>query len=235
MLSISIFTKYDYGVNWLLLFYHNSTGGVYFNSESEVLLTNSNQKYSILNILDEEYRIDYYFEFLLEYPGIQGYNRWKQGVNPLLATDSSTIDLEYVPVNLSWTTRSFGGIAKSNKVQNTYIEGSIRSDIWFYSIGAYYGNTYIDQYCPQKDCIPGPDLTYNIKSVKLWVRTHVSPTTYLAARTNAIPTTNLAKRTTAIPTTFYSEKTNSIPTSYGVMRTRNYNNILSIVLFTIII
>jgi len=178
LFSVLFITKYEQKAHWLLLFFHNSTNGVYFQDEIEVLSTDQKQKYSILGILNENHKMNGYFEFLLEYPEIPGFNRWKQSINPRSVFDSSEVDIGYVPVNISWTNNSFGGLAKSTYSQQTYIEGSIRHSRWFYAIGAYLTNTYINDICLRKDCIPGTDFNYEIKIVKLWVRTNGEFGTY---------------------------------------------------------
>ena len=72
----------DKGI-WLKVHFHNSSKSVFFNNEKEAQFSISSQKYSILLYLDKINRYhSYEYEFLLEYPGYEGYNWWIQTKNP---------------------------------------------------------------------------------------------------------------------------------------------------------
>ena len=47
-------------------------------NEEEFLHCEEENKYSILEFISYEFKEDGYYEFLLEYPKISGYNDWKQ-------------------------------------------------------------------------------------------------------------------------------------------------------------
>jgi hypothetical protein len=65
-------------------FYHNSKGAVLFTNVEEGENFNNEFKYSILNEINSKMKINFKFEFLLEYPSIQSkYNRWEQNLNLL--------------------------------------------------------------------------------------------------------------------------------------------------------
>ena len=166
--------KEAYGCKWLKIFYHNSSTKVFFNkSKNEHLSSNSEEKYSILGALESIHRFDNSFEFLLEYPELQGYNRWIQTVNPLGIKNPTTREsLGYESINETWSCNYCGGFTLSIN-QNTFICGAIgHSSHWVFAIGSFsnYGtdNTF-----------PGPTIndengnatnTHKISYVYLWIR-----------------------------------------------------------------
>ena len=81
--------KEDYCAKWLRILYHNTANNEYFNDSNDALLSLNNQnKYSILKYLPYVHTYQYRkFEFLLEYPGLNGFNRWKQTSNPTKNSD----------------------------------------------------------------------------------------------------------------------------------------------------
>ena len=152
---MSTIIKNAHRASWFLIFHHNSAGG-YF-STSEQLSTCSTHKYSALGIL-EKFRINGEFEFLLEYPQIEGFNRFKQTSNP---TKSSKVT-GFVKKHLSWESCSFAGLALSSS-SSTFIDGSPNADTWYYAIALYSKWGGGD--------IPGPfSEGVTITEVNLWVR-----------------------------------------------------------------
>jgi len=147
--------------SWMKVFYHDSTGGVFFISEIEVKRSDSTNKYSILEQIDSKYLDNGKYEFLLEYPELTGYNRWKQTNNPVDEIEQEGKNASgYIPISISWSNIYWGGLVKS-KVPETYIEGSSQSQIHaWYSIGCFS-----KQYSPQ---FPGPGI--KVSRVILWVR-----------------------------------------------------------------
>ena len=71
------------GINWLLIFYHNTKNQDYFVVESLFLFSNTPTMFSLWGLITEEFKIDGYYEFLLEYPDYDGFNQWKQSKFPL--------------------------------------------------------------------------------------------------------------------------------------------------------
>ena len=158
--------KYDLNVYWMKIFHHNSTGNIYFNSKSEALSCNSEKKFSLLGNLGEYDKIDGFFEFLLEYPELSGYNRWKQEVNPLLIAENSNLSpaTGYQPISISWNGSFWGGLVKSSH-SDTFLDGSTNIEYYWYSIGQLfdYKNT---------GGFPGPN-NIIVKECILWLR--ISP------------------------------------------------------------
>ena len=155
----------------MLVFYHNATGGHLFSNESEAIHTDSFQKYSVLDKINTDFLINGKYEFLLEYPGINGYNRWRQSLNPLHDIEQNGCQAKgYEPIQVQWTVKSFGGLVRSSQVANNLIDGSAGVlDHWWYSIGNYVGNSWSYANCPPNGgCFGGPGEKAYIQH--LWIR-----------------------------------------------------------------
>lgn len=78
------------GYEWTLVFRHDSTNGVFFNSPEEALSTNTDNpsaaKYSILDQIEEIGNIDGTFKFKLHWPEYDRTNIWSQTCNPVINT-----------------------------------------------------------------------------------------------------------------------------------------------------
>ncbi|MDO5981723.1 fibrinogen-like YCDxxxxGGGW domain-containing protein [Flavivirga spongiicola] len=126
------------GGGWTLVFNHNTAGGYWANNteanEHNVgtpgLTTN---KYSILSKLDEIKSAAPY-EFRLHYPSLGLTNHWSQTFDPRSGTAGVFPVPGYTPISIDMTNRSWGGIESS--VHSTYLNGSVNSGMWFYSLGS---------------------------------------------------------------------------------------------------
>jgi uncharacterized repeat protein (TIGR01451 family) len=121
------------GGGWTLVFNHNIASGYWannaqaneFNVASPGITTD---KYSILSKLDE-IKSNVPYEFRLHYP-LEGLtNHWSQTSDPRVGPVGG-----YVPINISMTNSNWGGLELSGG--NTYLDGSVNSASWFYSIGS---------------------------------------------------------------------------------------------------
>jgi len=163
------YTKNQHGCIWLKIFHHNGYGGSMFRDFSHALSSDEPNLYSILHKITDSYKINGKFEFLLEYPELSGYNRWKQSYHPINENDDVRPVRGYEAISISWQTEYWGGLTKSSRIGNTLIDGSCGHSYWFYSIGAYQNNEWIIAKCPStKNCIPGP--SGSVREVILWVR-----------------------------------------------------------------
>jgi len=157
--------QYYRGAYWLLVFYHNSVGGVYFNSLNEAKKCDLPNRFSILSDLNQNYYFNNKFEFLLQYPGISDHNWWRQSYNPIEISEGTGDVYGYEPIEIAWKGHNWGGLAVS-ATGLTLLDGSRRTGYWWYSIGCVSS-----AYTP---LIPGPyeNETYNfmVSEVKLWVR-----------------------------------------------------------------
>ena len=152
-------TKTFGGATWLKVYYTNSKNGtVLWKDVDELGCSFQTYKWSILGMLPNFYNSSWGgYEFLLEYPSLGTYNRWRQTSDPLLASQSVS---GYSAVNVSMTQNSWGGLAlSSTKGTSTIIDGSPGATTWYYAIGqqaAYSGG------------IPSNDSA--VQEVYLWVR-----------------------------------------------------------------
>ena len=87
--------KSSFGVDWLLIFYHNSTFGHFFSSHEEALFVNSPHLFSILQYSDSDFVINGSYEYLLEYPEVDGFIHWTQTFNAI----DNVSDVGYSPIS----------------------------------------------------------------------------------------------------------------------------------------
>ena len=157
--------KEDYGSKWLKIFYHNASNHDYFNDAKDALLSlNNKNKYSILKYLPRIHTFEYRkFEFLLEYPGLKGYNRWKQTSNPTKNND--VYGYEAVESQITWPWY-FVGLRKYDS--STFLAGCSKPPGWWhFAVGSY-------TYYSSNNTFPGPTTSsssnHHIKEAYLWVR-----------------------------------------------------------------
>ena len=143
MIDFPVETKYD--KKWLLIFHHVYLSEDDLWTEEEVLKSSTKNKYSILGELDDSFRFQGRFEFLLEYTGIEGYNIWSQTKNPVKAKPN--VENGFKEIKCSWKNNSFHGLAQSSSPA-AFIDGSPFNDnSYFYAIGLF------KNWC---NAIPGP-------------------------------------------------------------------------------
>ena len=172
--------KLERNAIWLLVFHHDVTIGEFFVSQEEgkKCFNYTGGKYSILYSLNNEYRINGKFEFLLEYPEKNKSNQWRQSNNPLRQSMIYNKNVTgYQPIDIQMSQAAWGGLYVKPAGSSTLIAGSING-LWHYSIG-----TINKEYYP---CFPGPGT--DSKIVSLWVRVRGEPNKCtLRGKTNAIP------------------------------------------------
>ena len=164
--------KSHFGVNWQLIFFHNSSGKVFFTKNSpDLLFCNQSQKFSILGTLTNNYKINGFFEFLLEYPERNYFVHWRQKKNPIKAES----DVGFVPLHVPCNPSVFNGLGLSSASLPTFLDGNIGSDKWHYAIGSY--SRYVSE-----DCFPGPcfydennhEIGISLVSLYVRIRTMIS-------------------------------------------------------------
>lgn len=151
-------TKEFSGATWLKVYYtHSQNGTVVWKDIDELGFSLQAYKWSILGMLPYFYNNTWKYEFLLEYPSLGKYNRWRQTSNPLLAKQSVT---GYSAISISMTENNWGGLAlSSTKGTSTIIDGSPGVETWYYAIGqqtAYQGGI--------------PANNPSVQEVYLWIR-----------------------------------------------------------------
>ena len=119
----------------------------------------------MLSRIDDSFKIQQFFEFVLVYPELQDYLQWNQTVNPIHAQPNT--DNGYQRIRNPFTDGySFSGLSLSNS-SATLIDGSPFEASWFYGIGLYGIGLHAEK------TIPGPNWVYNGKSlseVRLYIK-----------------------------------------------------------------
>ena len=144
--------KYDFhsffGAQWLKVFYHRpGDNKLIFENEQQLKNINDKQRYSILGELNENYRINDKYEFLLYYPDISKFNWWRQSKLPYDETEKEGMGHAdgYENVSISMTDNYWGGLVKQGislitekedcGYECSFIEGSVGDAQYYYSIG----------------------------------------------------------------------------------------------------
>ena len=150
-------TKEFSGATWLKVYYTNSKNGtVLWKDVDELGFSLQTYKWSI-GMLPYFYNNTWKYEFLLEYPSLGKYNRWRQTSNPLLAKQSVT---GYAAISVNMTQNNWGGLSlSSTKGTSTIIDGSPSAETWYYAIG---------QQTVYNGGIPANDPA--VQEVYLWIR-----------------------------------------------------------------
>ena len=159
-------TRTSYGKTWLLVFHHVASP-VKFNS-SMCLHSDEEGKYNHFGSISNIFKINGYFEFILEYPGSREIT-WKQNVSPIDVTESNleTDDIGLIITHNKNNLLRFRGLMKSSSGACYDGDGS--------EIG--YCKYSIGQISTAYDGIPGPVFfdgsqeTWSTENwVKVWIR-----------------------------------------------------------------
>ena len=145
------FGKYEFlsfkGAQWLKIFYHRpGNNKVVFENEEQLMNINEKQRFSILGELNEKYKINDKYEFLLYYPSISKFNWWRQTKlhhNDYEVEGESSHAERYENVSISMTKNHWGGLVRQTlpynsdlcKSECTFIEGSVGIGNYYYAIG----------------------------------------------------------------------------------------------------
>ena len=126
--------KTQFGEKWEKIFYHDFPQSSVFTYQ-EALECHETYKFSNLKKLSNHTNL--YYEFLLEYPGLKGYNRWIQKKNPLETINSETNnDTGFIPLALTWT-ENFGGLQLMNLTTDSFLDCDVRTGHNWYAIATY--------------------------------------------------------------------------------------------------
>ena len=154
---------------WLQVFYHNCTYGDYFTSLDQVRDSHTARKFSILGSIGTSFKIKGKYEFLLDIPGMPGFNQWRQSVFPFDAQVTSTAESNgYEPVKLSWRGAFVNGIGLTNS-GCSYLDCSAgNNSAWWFPIG-----------CIKYYTIPNTmplisSIDYQGPEIRLWIRVPAS-------------------------------------------------------------
>lgn len=153
-------TKVFGGATWMKVYYTNSmNGSVLWNNVAELGQSFQSYKWSILGLLEKFRNASFGgFEFMLEYPSLAKYNRWRQSSNPMLVANSVS---GYSPITVQMTEASWGGLALNSDATSAFMDGvpSSPGTSWYYAIG---------QRAPFNGGIPSNNTA--VQEVYLWLR-----------------------------------------------------------------
>ena len=142
--------KFHDGRPFLKIFYqYTNSSSDFFQPDDDFEFINTRNKFSIFKYINHEFKYNGYYEFLLEYPSVDGYNRWLQSVFPTETNDSSAIGYLETKSSCSWTGKYWGGLFKSSVPTYTYLEGSTDSEKFWFAIGS-------KKFFDQESYFPGP-------------------------------------------------------------------------------
>ena len=153
---MSLYSIYDVeelrNISWTLIFHHNVSGG-FFKTHKEALFSFKPDKYSILGYIDDSFKINDKFEFVLIYPENPGYNHWTQKINPIHAQPNENNG--YEEINCSWKSNSWKGLSISSYSPSTFLDGSPFVSSCFYAIGQIHNEP------KYPNSLAGPEWTFN--------------------------------------------------------------------------
>ena len=123
---------------FLLVFHQNTFTKDFFTSQDEFLETNTFHKYSIWKYIDDDFKTDDVFEFIMEYPETGKFGRWTQTKNPLEAVDEENVNV--VDKGSTWETdMPFNGLHYSNRYEcfmdGTNLVTQHGGNTWYFTIG----------------------------------------------------------------------------------------------------
>ena len=130
---------------WVLIFHHNSSNKDFFRNKNEALFSTKKNKFSLFGRINDYFKIDGKYEFIIEYPQISRFYQWTQTKNPIDA--AAYEDIGFIPNETGYG--SFKGLALSSAPLNTFLDATVTSGDWYIAIGAYQ-SWYTDR------CFPGP-------------------------------------------------------------------------------
>ena len=125
---------------FLLIFHQNTFTKDWFTTEEEFLETNTFHKYSILKYINDEFKTENVFEFIMDYPEVGKFGRWTQSKNPLETEQNENVLIS--EKGSTWDRElSFIGLHQSSVKTACFLEGTnetnpeIGNDWWYYAIG----------------------------------------------------------------------------------------------------
>ena len=147
------------GSTWARIFHHNSRNYKFFKGKSAKFSLNKDT-FSLLSRIDDDFKHDDMFEYILEYPEPKSILHWKQDKNPIYLKYNDEYNIEKLD-----KTESFGlfyGLTLS-KYASTFLDGTSIVNLSHYSIGAYTS-------WPSPNTFPGPCSSSGYTIANLYIR-----------------------------------------------------------------
>lgn len=170
--NLEVITHND-GTKWVPIVQHCvDSGSTLYSGVAQAKQCSTVGKISNLYLFEKTHNIfknsNGQYEFILEYPEWQNWNRWKQTSSPLANTITG-----YSAVKTTWSKSGFWGISISSSPSATYLDCG-GSNNWWYAICSFenYNNG-----------IPGPEISANDTITKYF--------TYLYVRVPSLEKSNI--------------------------------------------
>ena len=174
------FIKQYNGSLWLKIFYHYNPEGrnPFINEYEAQYCINNENKFSILLDLDEKFKINGHYEFMIEYPQLNTYNRWQQSNNPINedectnAFGCSTTAIGFKRIETKAESSSWGGLVKTKHNSNyksppSLLNGTPGRSDWFFAIGQYKNTPWLYNSTTYSNI---PSNAQPVDVVLLWLR-----------------------------------------------------------------
>ena len=166
--------KYEFrsfqGAQGVKIFYHRpGKNKLFFENYEQFMNINEKQRYSILGELNEDYKINGKYEFLLYYPDLNKYNWWRQNKLPYNEEERTGIHIAdgYEGVYISMKENYWGGLVLQKipytrycNYECSFVEGSVGHEFYFYAIGQRHNS----------ETVPADNDQHWISDVYLWIR-----------------------------------------------------------------
>ena len=152
--------EYD-DAKWVMIFHHKYPSGGLFSDE-ECLKSLHKHKFNVIGSINDRFKINSKYYFLIEYPSRGDYLQWEQSKE---ITHDESVDATVY--NESFI--SFYGLGSSYDTAKTCYDGTPgdhKTDQWWYSIGTkngYNSTVAIPGPCSVRECIP-------LNEVNLWIK-----------------------------------------------------------------
>lgn len=136
--------KTFWGKTWMLIYRHSTLKTVSYFTIETAKFSNEDDKFSILGKIDDSFKYNDKYEFLLEYPESGKFCIWRQSKNPLEQKKDGKNEAEgFEPIHLIES--QFCGLQYTGG--NSLLNGHRTSDGWIYAIG-----TITNHYSPSFPC-----------------------------------------------------------------------------------
>ena len=154
-----------FGFDYVRIFYHDVVNG-YFFTKDNVKFIQSRYKQSVLKYIDDDFKFEGKYEFILQYPE-ETEIRWTQATSILDKVQNTnceilTKDKQY----------RFYGLSVSADESRTFLDGSPGdgTDNWWFAIGSftkYDGKISIPGPCSSSECVEVTHLSLYIRFTNL--------------------------------------------------------------------
>ena len=156
---------FKYNKTFIEISYQNIAKGIHnlYKSTEEANFSLSRNKFSVLKYIDDDFKINGVYEFILYYEELDALIHWNQTKTIHEKND----DVGYHPIHVKSSYRGFTGLAVNKKYTSSYLDGMTNVENWWYCIGA------TTAYTENKITgMPGPIVSSAIlvNATSLWIR-----------------------------------------------------------------